>query len=115
MLEIDPAQRITAQQCLEHPWFSTNGIDQNNISLNLNLIDDSKFQVLRRIENFCAPKLLQIEALTFLVNSVDNSTFNFKKLRNVFRTLDTDNSGNLDFNKIRAAFEELLMPEDEIN
>lgn len=27
MLEKDPAQRISAQQCLEHPWFTSNDIE----------------------------------------------------------------------------------------
>ena len=107
MLEKDPAQRISAQQCLEHPWFSTNDIDQNHPGHDPNLTNDVKLQVLRRIKNFRAPKRLQIEALTFLVNSVDTSTFDFAKLRNAFRTLDTDNSGNLNLNEIRAAFNEL--------
>lgn len=71
--------------------------------------------VLRRIRNFRQPKRLQIEALTFLVNSVDTSTFDFAKLKNAFRTLDTDNSGTLQLSEIRTAFNELNMSEVEIN
>ena len=71
--------------------------------------------VLKRIKNFRQPKRLQIEALSFLVNQVDTSTFDFAKLRNAFRTLDEDNSGTLTINEIRTAFNELNMPEEEIN
>lgn len=71
--------------------------------------------MLRRIRNFRQPKRLQIEALTFLVNSVDTSTFDFAKLKNAFRTLDTDNSGTLQLSEIRTAFNELNMSEVEIN
>ena len=71
--------------------------------------------MLRRIKNFRQPKRLQIEALTFLVNQVDTSTFDFAKLRNAFRTLDADNSGTLEMNEIKAAFSELNMSEQEIN
>lgn len=70
---------------------------------------------MRRIKNFRQPKSLQIEALTFLVNQVDTSTFDFAVLRNAFRTLDEDNSGTLQLSEIRTAFSELNMPEEEIN
>jgi len=49
------------------------------------------------------------------VNQVDTSTFDFAKLRNAFRTLDTDNSGSLEMSEIRTAFNELNIPEEEIN
>lgn len=67
--------------------------------------------MLQRIKNFRQPKRLQIEALTFLVNQVDTSTFDFAKLKNAFRTLDTDNSGTLQLSEIRTAFNELNMSE----
>ena len=71
--------------------------------------------VLRRIKNFRQPKDLQVEALKFLVNQVDTSTFDFAKLRNAFRTLDTDNSGTLALTEIRTAFNDLNLSEEEIN
>lgn len=71
--------------------------------------------VLRRIKNFRQPKRLQIEALSFLVNQVDTSTFDFAKLRNAFRTLDADNSGTLTITEIRSAFNELSLSEEEVN
>lgn len=74
-----------------------------------------KEMVLRRIKNFRQPKRLQSEALQFLVNGVDTSTFDFAKLRNAFRTLDTDNSGSLEISEIKRAFGELNMPEEEVN
>ena len=46
---------------------------------------------------------------------MDTSTFDFAKLRNAFRTLDTDNSGTLQLSEIRTGFNELNMPENELN
>lgn len=46
---------------------------------------------------------------------MDTSTFDFAKLKNAFRTLDTDNSGTLQLSEIRTAFNDLNMAEDEIN
>ena len=50
-----------------------------------------------------------------MVNQVDTSTFDFVKLRNAFRTLDTDNSGTLELSELRTAFNELNMSEQEID
>lgn len=115
MLAKDPAQRITAQQCLEHQWFTSNDIETNHAGHDPALLDSQKLQVLRRIKNFRQPKALQIEALTFLVNQSDTSTFDFELLRNAFRTLDADNSGTLQLSEIREAFNELNMSEEEVN
>lgn len=110
MLEKDASRRISAQQCLEHPWFAACAASEGH-----HLIHEDKLQVLRRIKNFSQPKRLQIETLTFLVNQVDTSTFDFAKLKNAFRELDTDNSGSLELTEIRTAFNELNIPEEEIN
>ena len=53
--------------------------------------------------------------MNYLVDWVDTSTFDFAKLRCIFRTLDTNNSGNINLEKIRAAFNEMNMSEVEIN
>ena len=39
MLAKDPAQRITAQQCLEHPWFTSNDIETNHAGHDPALLD----------------------------------------------------------------------------
>lgn len=115
MLEKDPANRITAEACLAHPWFTSNDIAENHAGHDPQLLHADKMMVLRRIKNFRQPKRLQVAALTFLVNQVDTSTFDFAKLRNAFRTLDTDGSGTLELSEIRTAFNELNMSEEEIN
>ena len=111
MLNKDPEQRISAEDCLNHPWFTAQDVEHAHEAL----AHSDKMMVLKRIKNFRQPKRLQIEALSFLVNQVDTSTFDFAKLRNAFRTLDEDNSGTLTINEIRTAFNELNMPEEEIN
>lgn len=115
MLDKDPANRISAEQCLAHPWFTSNDIAENHAGHDPQLLHADKMMVLRRIKNFRQPKRLQVAALTFLVNQVDTSTFDFAKLRNAFRTLDTDGSGTLELSEIRTAFNELNMSEEEIN
>lgn len=111
MLNKDADTRISAQECLEHPWFTSNDIDSHHAGHDPTLLHEDKIAVLQRIAKFRQPKRLQIEALTFLVNQVDTSTFDFAKLRNAFRTLDEDNSGTLQLSEIRTAFNELNMSE----
>lgn len=62
---------------------------------------DSK--IVQRIKDFRAPKRLQIEALTFLVNNVTKE-IDFKILRDAFRALDKKNTGLLSVNEIKEAF-----------
>ena len=68
MLSKDPAQRLTADQCLAHPWFTSNDIQTNHAGHDPELLEADKIEVLRRIKNFRQPKKLQVECLTFLVN-----------------------------------------------
>jgi len=101
MLAKDPKKRISATQCLEHPWFTSNDIETNHAGHDPVLLNTQKLEVLRRIKNFRSNKRLQIEALTFLVSQSDTSQFDFELLRNAFRTLDEDNSGTLQLCEIR--------------
>jgi calcium-dependent protein kinase len=101
MLNKDPKKRISATQCLEHPWFTSNDIETNHAGHDPILLNTQKLEVLRRIKNFRSNKRLQIEALTFLVSQSDTSQFDFDLLRNAFRTLDEDNSGTLQLCEIR--------------
>ena len=101
MLNKDPKKRISASQCLEHPWFTSNDIETNHAGHDPILLSTQKLEVLRRIKNFRANKRLQIEALPFLVSQSDTSQFDFDLLRNAFRTLDEDNSGTLQLCEIR--------------
>lgn len=104
MLHKDPTKRLTAEQCLQHPWFTSNDIQTNHAGHDPDLLQADKMEVLRRIRNFRQPKSLQIHALTFLVNQAETSAFDFSKLKNAFRTMDEDNSGTLQLSEIKTAF-----------
>ena len=103
MLAKDPADRISAETCQDHPWFKINHITDVN--------EKDKLKVMKRIREFRLPQRLQIETLTFLVNSVENQNeLDFEMLKNAFRALDTDNSGTLSMTEIRNAFVEMKIP-----
>jgi len=64
MLTKDPSKRISAEDCAKHSWFKK-----------LHSYDDhemEKKKVLKRIKEFRLPQRLQIETITFLVNSIEN-------------------------------------------
>jgi calcium-dependent protein kinase len=91
MLEKNPEKRITSKQCLNHPW----------ILLRNQLVTPSpvKESIIKKLADFRAPKMLQKEALKFLVNNITNNNitsdleFDFKAMREAFRAIDTSNSG----------------------
>ena len=71
--------------------------------------------MLRKIRGFRAPKKLQYETISFLVNSLDTSEFDLAALTNAFRSLDTDNSGTLQLSEIKTAFDGLNLSTKEIS
>ena len=97
MLEKDPANRISALDCLNHPWFAMNHANET--------VEADKLLILNRMRQFRHPKKLQIECMTFLVNNA--GSFDFVKLKNAFHVLDKDNSGTLEIAEIREAFQNM--------
>lgn len=47
-----------------------------------------------------------MEALTFLVNNLTKDVIDFKSLREAFRALDKHNSGLLNLNEMKQAFQD---------
>jgi len=113
MLERDPKIRLTPDSALKHSWFNKDHSDTP--------IRDYD-EIINRIKTFNAPKKLQRETLLFLANSRYTDTseslttaFDFSSLKNSFRKLDVDNSGNLDITELKKAFGESGMTNDEMN
>lgn len=63
-----------------------------------------------RLKNFHVEKKLQVEVLRFLVRNVGFKMEHHKALKEEFRRLDTDKSGNLSIEEIRQAFGGSLSP-----
>ena len=97
MLVVDPANRITISDCLEHPWLRKSMEAQFNTRL-----DPS---ILKSIKKFNEKNIFQKEILFILATiSKENEIL---KLKQAFSVIDKDNSGEIEYSEIPAIFEKM--------
>ncbi|KAK7376679.1 hypothetical protein VNO80_02093 [Phaseolus coccineus] len=105
MLTYDPKERITAAVALEHPWLKEGGEASEKHP-------DSA--VLIRMKQFKA--MNQMKKLALKVIAENLSEEETKGLRQMFNSMDTDGSGTITFEELKAGLYRLgsLLSESEI-
>ena len=101
MLNKDINARLTAQECLNHPWFSELDIqhdDNNNPSNNL------MNNVLNNIVSFNAKEKLQQSTIAYIVHFLYYSE-DLNQLKNAFKDLDVNNDGMLTLAELKNGFD----------
>ncbi|PHJ21601.1 calcium-dependent protein [Cystoisospora suis] len=95
LLTYDPAQRLTAEQALAHPWIK-------HYAVKGNVVADAPLngQILDNFRAFRAVSKLKKAALTVIAQQMNEGQI--KALKNVFLGLDEDGDGTLTINEIRA-------------
>ncbi|GAY66294.1 hypothetical protein CUMW_247590 [Citrus unshiu] len=96
MLTQDPKKRVTAAQVLEHPWLKESGEASDKP------IDTA---VLFRIKQFMAMNKLKKLALKVIVENLP--TEEIQKLKQKFTEMDTDKSGTLSYDELKAGLAKL--------
>ncbi|GAY68613.1 hypothetical protein CUMW_265480 [Citrus unshiu] len=96
MLTQDPKKRITAAQVLEHPWLKESGEASDKP------IDTA---VLFRMKQFMAMNKLKKLALKVIVENLP--TEEIQKLKQKFTEMDTDKSGTLSYDELKAGLAKL--------
>ncbi|KAJ0793975.1 putative protein kinase CAMK-CDPK family [Helianthus annuus] len=91
MLCSHPAKRLTAHQVLCHPWICENGVAPDRA------IDPA---VLSRLKQFSAMNKLKKMALRVIAESLSEEEI--AGLREMFKAMDTDNSGAITFDELKA-------------
>ncbi|GER57763.1 calcium-dependent protein kinase family protein [Striga asiatica] len=91
MLCMQPSERLTAHQVLCHPWISENGVAPDRA------LDPA---VLSRLKQFSAMNKLKKMALRVIAESLSEEEI--AGLREMFTTMDTDNSGAITFDELKA-------------
>ncbi|EPS61686.1 calcium dependent protein kinase 5, partial [Genlisea aurea] len=91
MLCMQASQRLTAQQVLDHPWISENGVAPDRS------LDPA---VLSRLKQFSAMNKLKKMALRVIAESLSEEEI--AGLREMFKAMDTDNSGAITFDELKA-------------
>ena len=90
MLKQDPKERLTAQQVLSHPWMKEDG-DAPDMPL-----DNA---VLTRLKNFSAANKMKKLALKVIAESLSEDEI--IGLKEMFKAMDTDNSGTITFEELK--------------
>ncbi len=103
MLDRNPSTRISAPECLEHPWFK---------KTSFNTPIAVKETIVKNLFNFRAPKKLQIETLKFLVNHLNDIDCN--SLRAAFGVLDTAKTGYITLEQIKTSIKQGLALDNHV-
>ncbi|MCO5552726.1 hypothetical protein L7F22_006243 [Adiantum nelumboides] len=90
MLKQDPRERLTAQQVLSHPWIKVDGEASDKP------IDGA---VLGRMKQFRAMNKLKKLALKVIAESMSEEEI--IGLKQMFKSMDTDNSGTITFEELK--------------
>ncbi|XP_047954268.1 calcium-dependent protein kinase 2-like [Salvia hispanica] len=96
MLTMDPKKRITAAQVLEHPWLKEGGEASDKP------IDSA---VLTRMKQFRAMNKLKKLALKVIAENL--STEEIHGLKAMFTNMDTDKSGTITYEELKAGLARL--------
>ncbi|KAG6545153.1 hypothetical protein Mapa_013418 [Marchantia paleacea] len=96
MLEADPKSRYTAQQVLQHPWLQ-NAKKAPNAALG-----DA---VRARLKQFSAMNKLKKKALRIIAEHLSGEEI--EGLRDMFQMMDTDNSGAITFEELKAGLQKI--------
>uniref|UniRef100_A0A1J3FI39 non-specific serine/threonine protein kinase n=1 Tax=Noccaea caerulescens TaxID=107243 RepID=A0A1J3FI39_NOCCA len=91
MLSSKPAERLTAHEVLRHPWICENGVAPDRP------LDPA---VLSRLKQFSAMNKLKKMALKVIAESLSEEEI--AGLREMFQAMDTDNSGAITFDELKA-------------
>ncbi|ESQ53569.1 hypothetical protein EUTSA_v10024803mg [Eutrema salsugineum] len=91
MLCSKPAERLTAHEVLRHPWICENGVAPDRA------LDPA---VLSRLKQFSAMNKLKKMALKVIAESLSEEEI--AGLREMFQAMDTDNSGAITFDELKA-------------
>ncbi|XP_010467489.1 PREDICTED: calcium-dependent protein kinase 6-like [Camelina sativa] len=91
MLCSSPSDRLTAHEVLRHPWICENGVAPDRA------LDPA---VLSRLKQFSAMNKLKKMALKVIAESLSEEEI--AGLRAMFEAMDTDNSGAITFDELKA-------------
>lgn len=96
MLRQDPKERLTAVEILNHPWVIEDGIASDKP------ID---IAVLTRMKQFRAMNKLKKVALKVIAENLSEEEI--MGLKEMFKSMDTDNSGTITFEELKAGLPKL--------
>mmetsp|Transcript_38780 Transcript_38780/g.44119 ORF Transcript_38780/g.44119 Transcript_38780/m.44119 type:complete len:494 (-) Transcript_38780:360-1841(-) len=99
MLTYNPAERITAEQALQHPWIKEN--DDTTV--------DNKVAIsgLNKLKSFRAEQKLQQATLTYIASQLASKD-ETEELKALFQSLDINGDGMLSRDEIKVGYGKLI-------
>ena len=95
LLRMEPGARFDARQALNHPWIGN--------ACNDPIFPSSANMLFRNLRNFRSEQMLKKAAIGFIVSQLSTRSER-EEMMELFRSLDTDNSGTLSAEEIKAGF-----------
>lgn len=96
MLRVDPKERLSAIEILNHPWVREDG-DASDKPIDI--------AVLSRMKQFRAMNKLKKVALKVIAENLSEEEI--MGLKEMFKSMDTDNSGTITFEELKAGLPKL--------
>lgn len=99
LLKYSPHERITARDALNHSWFKSHNLRNNNNTIDPNEVRD----MLRNLENYKSDNMLKCAAIAYLVHQNTNikQCMDASKL---FFSIDLNHDGKLEKNELEYAY-----------
>ncbi|KAL3687100.1 hypothetical protein R1sor_013409 [Riccia sorocarpa] len=91
MLDMNPRTRITAKEVLAHPWISVDGVAPT---------EPFDPAVQTRLKSFSAMNKLKKMALRVIADNLSEEEI--AGLKEMFKSMDVDNSGNITYEELRS-------------
>ena len=95
LLQVDVNRRYDARQALSHPWIGNARSDPITPTLTSNLFTN--------LRSFRSGQMLKKATIGFIISQLSTRTER-EEMMGLFRSLDTDNSGTLSAEEIKAGF-----------
>ncbi|KAI5601357.1 hypothetical protein POPTR_001G097400v4 [Populus trichocarpa] len=95
MLRADPKERISAVEVLNHPWMREDGASDKPLDI----------AVLTRMKQFRAMNKLKKIALKVIAENLSEEEI--MGLKEMFKSMDTDNNGTITFEELKAGLPKL--------
>ncbi|KAJ1416152.1 Serine/threonine-protein kinase, active site [Sesbania bispinosa] len=95
MLRADPKERLSAVEVLDHPWMKEDGASDKPLDI----------AVLTRMKQFRAMNKLKKVALKVIAENLSEEEI--IGLKEMFKSMDTDNSGTITFEELKAGLPKL--------
>ncbi|CAL0332007.1 unnamed protein product [Lupinus luteus] len=90
MLQSNPKERLSAVDVLNHPWMRADGASDEPLDI----------AVLSRMKQFAAMNKLKKVALKYIAENLSEEEI--IGLKEMFKSMDTDNSGTITFEELKA-------------